>query len=168
MQNILSNRPQAAQSLFEDPTVLALAVIGERARRLSVEDRRDLFELTKEWLDPETDEEGVESAWRAILEILAHEPIRVSRMELIDENAPFSPGLKKWIDFVAAKIRELRLQAGLTQTQLAERSGLPQSHVSRLEGRKHSPTRVTLEKIAAALGRPLSDLDPSTDDRAES
>ena len=168
MLDTIQDRPQAARTLFEDPTVLALAVIEERARRLSVEDRRDLFESAKEWLDPEADEEGVESARIAILEILAQEPIRVSRMEPADENAPFSPGLRKWVDFVAARIRELRLQAGLTQAQLAKRSGLPQSHVSRLEGGKHSPSRVTLEKLAAALGRPLAELDPSADDHSES
>ena len=49
----------------------------------------------------------------------------------------------------------------VTQEQLAAKAGLPQSHISRLEGAKHSPSRATLEKIAAALEVPLSCLDPS-------
>jgi len=64
------------------------------------------------------------------------------------------------MDFVGKKIRERREAAGLTQEQLAEKSGLPQSHISRLENARHSPSRSTLDKIASALQISLADLDP--------
>jgi hypothetical protein len=44
-----------------------------------------------------------------------------------------------------------------------EKSGLPQSHISRLERARHRPSRATVEKIARALGRLVSDFDPSAD-----
>jgi transcriptional regulator with XRE-family HTH domain len=49
------------------------------------------------------------------------------------------------------RIKDLRVNAHLTQEELAELSGLPQSHISRLESGKHSPSRITLEKLAQAL-----------------
>jgi transcriptional regulator with XRE-family HTH domain len=58
-------------------------------------------------------------------------------------------------------IKELQLKAGWTQEQLAAESGLPQSHISRLEAGKHSPSRATLEKIAKALGVDVAVFDPS-------
>lgn len=57
------------------------------------------------------------------------------------------------------KIRELRAKKSLTQADLAELSGLPQSHISRLEVGKHSPSHMTLEKIAKALGVEVHDID---------
>jgi transcriptional regulator with XRE-family HTH domain len=50
---------------------------------------------------------------------------------------------------------------GARRRQLARRSGLRQSHISRLERGRHSPSCVTLEKIAQALGIPVSQLDAS-------
>ena len=69
--------------------------------------------------------------------------------------------LRKWADFVGQKVRERRKAAELTQEQLAEKSGLPQSHISRIEAARLSPSRATLEKIAEALGVSLKELDPS-------
>ena len=51
--------------------------------------------------------------------------------------------------------------AELTQVELAEKSGIPQSHISRLESNKHSPSRATLKRIAKALKVDLSELDPT-------
>jgi predicted transcriptional regulator len=39
----------------------------------------------------------------------------------------------------------------LTQEQLASMTGLPQSHICRLEVGKHVPTRSTIQRIAEAL-----------------
>jgi transcriptional regulator with XRE-family HTH domain len=82
-------------------------------------------------------------------------------MERPLESKRFPAGLNSWIAFVSRRITDERQAAGLTQAQLAEKSGLPQSHISRLESGKHSPSRATIEKIAAALGKPLSAFDPS-------
>ncbi|MFE7718691.1 helix-turn-helix domain-containing protein [Nocardia rhizosphaerihabitans] len=51
---------------------------------------------------------------------------------------------------LAQAIRELRLELGLTQTQLAERAGLRQPEVSRLESGGGTPTIGMLERLAHA------------------
>lgn len=52
---------------------------------------------------------------------------------------------------IASTIRSLREQLGLTQAQLAERSGLFPQAVSRLECAGCSPRLSTLQQIANAL-----------------
>ncbi|MGW4635327.1 helix-turn-helix domain-containing protein [Nocardia sp. NPDC004415] len=52
---------------------------------------------------------------------------------------------------LAQAIRERRLELGLTQTQLAERAGLRQPEVSRLESGGGTPTIGMLERLAHAL-----------------
>jgi transcriptional regulator with XRE-family HTH domain len=62
---------------------------------------------------------------------------------------------------VGRNVRRLRLQRGLTQEQLAERSGFTQQYVSGLESGHRNPTVVTLYEIAQALGgTPTELLDP--------
>jgi DNA-binding XRE family transcriptional regulator len=56
------------------------------------------------------------------------------------------------------RLRLRREQAGLTQTALAERSGLPQEMISDLERGQHEPRFATLEKYARGLGLSMSDL----------
>jgi DNA-binding XRE family transcriptional regulator len=92
--------------------------------------------------------------------MLAQAPVKLTRLSLSDDATP-SNRLQRGLDFVSKRIKELRMRAGLTQIELAEKAGLPQSHISRLESGKHSPSRVTLEKIAAALDVPVSEFDPS-------
>ncbi|MCC6423844.1 MAG: helix-turn-helix transcriptional regulator [Phycisphaerales bacterium] len=91
------------------------------------------------------------------MEILDQEPCGITRMDLPNRPAK----LQRWVEYVAQKVRQLRKQAKLTQVELAKKSGLPQSHISRIEAAKLSPSQATLEKIAKAMGRLLSDLDPS-------
>lgn len=146
--------------LSHDALTITIAFLMERIRRLPKEDKQDLFELIKELPHAETREEydSIEATMREILE---QAPVRVRRMDQpSDEPAP-TAGLRKWTDYISEKIRSARTEAGLTQIELAARSGLPQSHISRLENGQHSPSRATIEKIAKALGRPLSDFDPS-------
>lgn len=57
--------------------------------------------------------------------------------------------MRKLVGRNAARIRKER---GLTQEQLAERSGLSQQYLSGLERGRRNPTIVTLYEIAAALG----------------
>ena len=141
----------------EAALTMAIAVISERIRTLPEEDKADLFELSKALISANTDEER-ESAGRAMYEILEQAPVRVKKMKL--PKAP-GKGLGSWLGFVSGRIRELRKNAGITQAQLAERTGIPQGHISNLEREKHSPSFTTLEKIAHALGVPVSELDPS-------
>lgn len=53
---------------------------------------------------------------------------------------------------VGSNVRRVRLTKGLTQEQLAERSGFTQHYLSGLEQGKRNPTVVTVWEIAQALG----------------
>jgi len=53
---------------------------------------------------------------------------------------------------VGRNAARLRAAAGLTQEQLAERSGFSQQYISRLEQGRRNPTVVTLYELATALG----------------
>jgi len=59
-------------------------------------------------------------------------------------DKPLARG-RKWAEHVGKKIKEFREQAQLTQVQLAEKAGLPQSHISRLEIAESSATHLTLK-----------------------
>ncbi|MDE3179718.1 MAG: helix-turn-helix transcriptional regulator [Acidobacteriota bacterium] len=56
---------------------------------------------------------------------------------------------------VGMRIREIRVRKGLSQTELEKISGLPRSHISRVEGAVRTPTIETLERLAKGLGVPL-------------
>jgi XRE family transcriptional regulator, regulator of sulfur utilization len=53
-------------------------------------------------------------------------------------------------------VQKIRVAQGLTQAQLAERSGLHQQAIGQMERGTYSVTLRTLEKIASALGVPMS------------
>ena len=53
-------------------------------------------------------------------------------------------------------LREARLEAGLTQAQLAERSGTSQATLCAYERGQKSPSAATLERILAATGHRLA------------
>ena len=54
-------------------------------------------------------------------------------------------------ELLGARVRQMRTRRGLTQVIVAERSGLPQSHVSEIERGVMIPNLVTLLRLAAAL-----------------
>lgn len=56
---------------------------------------------------------------------------------------------------IGEQVRQLRMAAGLTQLELARRSGSTQPAIARLELGLRLPTLRTLEKLACALGRDL-------------
>jgi len=62
---------------------------------------------------------------------------------------------------VTSQLAALRKDQGLTQTQLAERLGRPQSLISEIESGRKSPHLETLVAIARELGRQIRiELDP--------
>ncbi len=74
-----------------------------------------------------------------------------------DRRARLSPDAKadrevfeKGYD-IAMQVIELREGQGLTQAELAERCGIDQGDISRIERGSTSPTSRTLQRIAAAL-----------------
>jgi transcriptional regulator with XRE-family HTH domain len=56
---------------------------------------------------------------------------------------------------VGEQVRRLRTAAGLTQYELANRTGSTQPAVAHLEAGRRTPTLATLEKVARALGHDL-------------
>jgi len=52
---------------------------------------------------------------------------------------------------IADNVRKARNEAGLTQLELAKKSGLSTNYISRIERADVSPTVETLEKLAKAL-----------------
>lgn len=140
-----------------------LAGMFEVLRRLRKEDIDDIAELLVEIKDAEfaKDRERLESAVRALLEVVAPHDNRFSGVAPL-RSGQKSAGLDRWKKYVAKQVAELRASRGMTQVQLAEESGLPQSHISRIERAALSPSRKTVERLAKALGVPLSRLDPSS------
>lgn len=54
---------------------------------------------------------------------------------------------------IGERIKRLRISRGLTQTELAERAGIPQSLISRLEGQtRDNPSADVLRRLARSLG----------------
>jgi transcriptional regulator with XRE-family HTH domain len=60
----------------------------------------------------------------------------------------------------ARKLQELRENAGLTQEELAARSGLNRTHIYFLEQEHRSPKLETIEKLAIGLQLQPKDLMP--------
>jgi transcriptional regulator with XRE-family HTH domain len=53
---------------------------------------------------------------------------------------------------VGGNVKRVRQEKGLTQEELAERSGFSQQYISGLEQGRRNPTIVTLYELAVALG----------------
>ncbi len=58
--------------------------------------------------------------------------------------------------YEAQQVRRLRRQAGLTQEALGKRAGLARPNLARVESGRYRPSLETLERIASALGQPVS------------
>ena len=57
---------------------------------------------------------------------------------------------------LGARIRALRLAAGLTQAELARRTGIHRPNIARVEAGRHTPSLETLARLAAAIGVPTT------------
>ena len=55
-------------------------------------------------------------------------------------------------DSLGSRLRSARLEAGMSQAQLSERTGLPKPTLSRYENDHVSPSIATLRKLCDALG----------------
>jgi transcriptional regulator with XRE-family HTH domain len=63
-------------------------------------------------------------------------------------------------------VRVARRRAGVSQSELAARTGMSQPSIARLEKGQVSPTVITLDRIARALGTDLViDFEPAPGDR---
>jgi transcriptional regulator with XRE-family HTH domain len=59
---------------------------------------------------------------------------------------------------IGARARQLRIRAGLTQSEWAARAGVARQHVHRLERGAHVPSLLVLGRLASALGVPVVEL----------
>jgi len=66
---------------------------------------------------------------------------------------------------LAAHIRQVRAEQGLTQSQLAELAGINQGDLSRIEAGDRDPRWSTIMRISAALGEAIKIETPSTQRR---
>lgn len=135
-----------------------LAVLLERIARLTRDARKDLLELVAAVKVTTSDEERQEIA-ETMRELLF--PERVGSLVRGPLPAKATAGVEKRSVYLGKRIRELREKKGLTQERLARTAHLPQSHISRLEVGKHSPSFKTLARLARALRCEIGDIDPA-------
>lgn len=67
---------------------------------------------------------------------------------------------------VGENVRQIRLSAGLSQEQLAERMGVDRAYVSGLELGQRNPTIITLWHAAEALNVPVARLLEASTEKA--
>jgi len=58
---------------------------------------------------------------------------------------------------IGARLNAMRMAAGLSQRQLAERAGVPHAQISNVETNKVSPSVATLRRILSGLGVSMAD-----------
>ena len=63
---------------------------------------------------------------------------------------------------IASQLMTLRREQKLTQRQLAEKSGIPQSEISRIETGDANPTFATLSALAEPFGARIGFISPDT------
>ncbi len=63
-------------------------------------------------------------------------------------------GLGLDLEWVGQQLRTLREARGLSQAELARRSGTPRTYLIALEQGQHEPSLALLQRLAAALGYP--------------
>ncbi len=161
MPTITQLRQLTRNAPSQSALMMAFLLIDEKSRQLTRKSREELYELQKCLMNADDDEDRAEIL-DTILEILESKPVKYRQMQEVQVESP-KEGMSKWIAFVSKRIKEEREAAGITQTELAEKAGLPQSHISRLEAGHHSPTHLTLQKIAKALKIEMQQLDPTAE-----
>jgi ribosome-binding protein aMBF1 (putative translation factor) len=84
-----------------------------------------------------------------------YKDVTVARRERLSHAAKGQREVFEDAHDIAVQIIELRERQGLTQAELAERCGIDQADISRIERGSTSPTARTLRRIAEALDADL-------------
>ncbi len=66
--------------------------------------------------------------------------------------------MRKVLERLAMRLKELRKRNGWTQPILAKKSGLSPGYIARLETGRHDPKLSTLVKLAKAFGVPVTEM----------
>lgn len=90
--------------------------------------------------------------------LIAASMVPSALVKLEDPNTKWYDADEVFLQFAGDEIAAARKAAGLTQTQLAKKLGVPQSQISRIERNPDRTTVRTLKKIAKALGVDVSAL----------
>ena len=67
---------------------------------------------------------------------------------------------------IGQRVKALRLAAGLSQQELADRAGLNRTHIGRIEDGAFGSQVETIQQIAEALGMTVDIIDPGLQDLA--
>jgi len=124
-----------------------------------------ILEMAEIIADPETDEEDREHATDALMEALAPGIAR-DTIEAFDKAMRSEAAVRAHRDLdreeagFADRVRSLMEEAGLTQEDLAQRTGVGQPAISNILNRQCRPQRRTVARFAEALGVPPEELWP--------
>ena len=91
--------------------------------------------------------------------------LKANELSPTESTLPPAPGAGPLGDVdgvrLGQRLRALRIAAGLTQAELARRTGIHRPNIARVEAGRHTPSLETLARLAAAIGvsttRVLSD-----------
>jgi transcriptional regulator with XRE-family HTH domain len=83
---------------------------------------------------------------------------KLLHLEIVLDNKVLYDVFVKKKNIVGDNIRRLRLKFGLTQEEIALKSGLSQGYINQLESGKRKFTQKSLELIAEALSIPMIEL----------
>lgn len=119
----------------------------------------ELLGKKKDGAFDEEEQEELEVLAEGIAEMLAQEPARLVD-HLVSPESPEAKKARQWFLEMGRRIYKLRKAKRLRQVDVAEKTGLSQGAVSRIERGLLAPTSVTVEKIAKALGVPPGKIDP--------
>lgn len=81
-----------------------------------------------------------------------------ARKELDDPNTEWFDADEVFAHFAATNVAQVRKAKGLTQKQLGDILGVPQSQISRIERNPDSASMRTMKRVAKALGVNVQDL----------
>lgn len=135
----------------------AMGIIAYRLSCLPPADRNDTSELLAAYFK-ETDRQERAAIMDAIHRIIFGVKQPKSSLRVMEPPSD-DVDSKAYAEWLGAKVRELRKAKGWNQERLGSESGIPQSHVSRIENGVYSATQLTREKLAKALGVTERDLD---------
>jgi ribosome-binding protein aMBF1 (putative translation factor) len=85
----------------------------------------------------------------------SYDDVTAARRERLSPDSKAHRGAFEQAYDIAMQIIDLRERHGLTQAELAERCGMDQGDISRIERGSTSPTARTLQRIAEALDADL-------------
>ena len=137
---------QPAQIRLEEA---AIAILIDRIANLDQETKDDLMAVFMEIAHCDDSEELDEI--RNTMRELLYPQLAGDLIFGSAGDAKQTKELRKWSENIGARIKALREEKGMSQMELAEKCGLAQSHISRLENGTHSPSRKTVETLANAL-----------------